>query len=139
MESATLNPPRREHGLPARLRAAPAHAWARVAFGLLCAGAMVGYLVYPTYPNYDSAYSLLWGRELLDGTLPSLDAYRAPTQHPLAIVVGAVLSPLGGAAPRVRLAPTPPGLRLLGARVYRPRPVALAPGVRAGAGAPVLS
>ena len=45
MESATLTPPRREHGLLARLRAAPAHAWARAAFAVLCVGAIVGYLV----------------------------------------------------------------------------------------------
>ena len=100
MESATLTPPRREHGPLARLRAAPAHAWARAAFAVLCIGAIVGYLVYPTYPNYDSAYSLLWGRELVDGVLPSFDAYRAPTEHPLAVAAGAVLSLLGHAAPR---------------------------------------
>jgi hypothetical protein len=139
MESATLNPPRREHGLPARLRAAPAHVWARAAFVLLCLGAMVGYLVYPTYPNYDSAYSLLWGRELVDGMLPSFDAYRAPTQHPLGVLVGAVLSPLGDAAPRVWLALTVAAFCALVAGVYRLGRVAFTPWVGAIAGLLVLS
>jgi hypothetical protein len=61
----------------------------------LCAAALAGFVIYPTYPNYDSVYSLVWGRELLDLERMSFDAYRAPTQHPLAIAVGAGLSLLG--------------------------------------------
>ncbi|MBI5105413.1 MAG: hypothetical protein HZB46_10630 [Solirubrobacterales bacterium] len=103
MESATLTRPR--PGTPlARLRAVPEPLAARAAFVVLCAGAAIGFLVYPTYPNYDSAYSLLWGRELVHGTLPSFDAYRAPTEHPLAVAAGAVVSLFGDAAPRVWLA-----------------------------------
>jgi hypothetical protein len=71
---------------------------------LLALGALVGFLLFPTYPNYDSMYSLLWGRELLDLDRPTFDAYRAPTQHPLAIVLGAALSLLGGAAERAFVA-----------------------------------
>jgi hypothetical protein len=129
MESATLTSPRREPGLLARLRAAPDRAWARVGFALLCAGAAIGYVVYPTYPNYDSAYSLIWGRELLDGTLPSFDAYRAPTEHPLAVLFAAVLSPLGDAAPRVWLAITVASFCVLVAGVYRLGRVAFTPWV----------
>jgi hypothetical protein len=139
MESATLTPPRREHGLLARLRAAPAHAWARAAFAVLCVGAIVGYLVYPTYPNYDSAYSLLWGRELVDGVLPSFDAYRAPTEHPLAVAAGAVLSLLGDAAPRVWLALTVAAFCALVAGVYRVGRVAFTPWVGAIAALLLLS
>src|SRR4051812_44600062 len=118
MESATLTS-------PARLRAVPERAWACAGFALLCVGAAIGYLVYPTYPNYDSAYSLLWGRELLDGALPSFDAYRAPTEHPLAVAFAAVLSPLGDAAPRLWLAVTGGAVCLPVAGLYRlgPRPV----------------
>jgi hypothetical protein len=72
-----------------------------VAFAALCVAAVAGFVAYPTYPNYDSYYSMLWGRELLDGQLPSYDAYRAPTPHPLAIAIGALLSPLGHDAERV--------------------------------------
>ncbi len=75
--------------------------WPLAAFVLLCLCALAGFLLYPTYPTYDSYYSLLWGRELLDGQLPTFEAYRAPTQHPLAIALGALLSPLGHGAERV--------------------------------------
>jgi hypothetical protein len=129
MESATLTPPRREHGLLARLRAAPHRVWARAGFVVLCAGATVGYLVYPTWPNYDSAYSLIWGRELVDGITPSFDAYRAPTEHPLAVAIGAVLSVLGDAAPRVWLALTVAGFCVLVAGAYRLGRVAFTPWV----------
>jgi hypothetical protein len=112
MESSTLTSP--------RLRAVPERVYARAGFVLLCAGALIGYLVYPTYPNYDSAYSLIWGRELVDGVLPSFDAYRAPTQHPLAVVVGAVLSLLGDeAAPRAWLLLSVASFCLLIAGVFR--------------------
>jgi hypothetical protein len=140
MESATLtSPPRREPGLLARLRAAPATAWARAAFALLCVGAAIGYLVYPTYPNYDSAYSLIWGRELLHGHLPSFDAYRTPTEHPLAVAFAAVLSPLGDAAPRVWLALTVASFCVLVAGVYRLGRVAFTPWVGFVAALLVLS
>ena len=70
----------------------------------LSLAALTGFLVYPTYPNYDSYYSLLWGRELLDLEKLSFTAYRAPTEHPLAIAFGAVLSLLGDNADRVMVA-----------------------------------
>ena len=71
---------------------------ARVAFGLLCLAVAIGIFVYPTYPNYDSYYSLLWGREVLDLQLPGFEGFRVPTEHPLAIAVGALLSLFGDAA-----------------------------------------
>jgi hypothetical protein len=49
-----------------------------------------------TYPNYDSYYHLVWGRELLDGLAPSFEAYAAPTQHPLWVAVAAVLGAVFG-------------------------------------------
>jgi hypothetical protein len=76
----------------------------RVAFGALALLSLVGFLVYPTYPNYDSYYSLLWGRELLALDPLSFEAYRAPTEHPLAIAFGALLTPLGAVADRVMVA-----------------------------------
>jgi hypothetical protein len=139
MESATLTSPRRQPGPLGRLRAVPERAWARLGFALLCLGAAIGYLVYPTYPNYDSAYSLIWGRELLDGALPSFDAYRTPTEHPLAVAFGAVLAPLGDAAPRVWLAVTVFAFCLLVAGVYRLGRAAFTPWVGAIAALLVLS
>jgi len=139
MESATLTSPRREPGPFARLRAVPERVWARSGFALLCLGAAIGYLVYPTYPNYDSAYALIWGRELLDGILPSFDAYRAPTEHPLAVAFAALLSPLGDAAPRIWLGATVLAFCVLVAGVYRLGRAAFTPWVGLIAALLVLS
>ncbi len=75
--------------------------WTTLAFTGLCAAALAGTLVYPTYPVYDSYYSLLWGREILDGHAPQFELFRAPTEHPLALAAGTVLDLFGGAADRL--------------------------------------
>ena len=92
MEGATLS---RRPAL-ARVRSLDADTIARIAFALLCVATAIGFFVYPTYPNYDSYYSLLWGREVLDFQLPGFEGFRVPTEHPLAIVAGMVFSPLPG-------------------------------------------
>jgi hypothetical protein len=101
VESATITRPRPRSGLAARLRGLDSRTVARIAFALLCLGFAIGFFVYPTYPNYDSYYSLLWGREVLDGTKPVFEGFRVPTEHPLAIVAGALLSLLGESGDRV--------------------------------------
>ena len=107
----------------ARLRrVAPA-----VGLALLLVGATVAFLVFPTYPNYDSYYSLVWGREVLHGSLPSFDAYRAPTEHPLAVLFGILLTPLGQGADRVMLAATLLSFVALVAGLYRLASVAFSP------------
>ncbi len=68
---------------------------------VLALAAVALFVLAPTYPNYDAYYHLLWGRELLDGRTPSFEAYQAPTQHPLYLALGALLSLLGGEADRV--------------------------------------
>jgi hypothetical protein len=78
--------------------------WERVGAVVVSACALIGFLLYPTYPNYDSVYSLLWGRELLHLESLSFEAYRAPTEHPLAIAVGAILSLFGAGADRLFVA-----------------------------------
>jgi hypothetical protein len=75
--------------------------WTKYAFAGLCAAAAIGTLAYPTYPNYDSYYSLLWGREILHGHRPHFEGFRLPTEHPLAIVVSAILDLFGGIADRL--------------------------------------
>jgi len=87
----------------------------------------VGFVIYPTYPTYDSIYSIVWGRELLDGAQLSFEAYRAPTQHPLAIAIGALLSPLGDVGARLWVAlcigsfvALVAGLYTLGKRAFTP-------------------
>ena len=42
--------------------------------------------------NYDTSYSLLWGSELAAGQIPDLTVKYAPTQHPLATLLGALLT-----------------------------------------------
>jgi hypothetical protein len=47
--------------------------------------------------NYDTAYALLWGHDLVSGRTPDYTVAFAPTPHPLATLVGA-LGSLGGVA-----------------------------------------
>lgn len=50
--------------------------------------------------NYDTAYALLWGRDLAGGRLPDYSVTLAPTPHPLATLFGALISlPGRGAVP----------------------------------------
>jgi len=93
--------------------------WERLAFAALCLGAVVAFLVYPTYPNYDSYYSLLWGRELLDGQLPVYETYRGPTPHPLTNAIGALLSLFGHGAERLWILLCVGSFVALAAGVYR--------------------
>src|SRR5919202_975122 len=117
MASATLTRPRPgQPEAPARRRRPVP--WPALALAGLTLGTVVGFAVRPTFPNYDSYYSLLWGREVLHGTLPSFDAYRAPTEHPLAIAFGAVLS-LVGDADRIMVGATFASFVVLAAGMYR--------------------
>ncbi|MEA2230158.1 MAG: hypothetical protein QOF04_3788 [Solirubrobacteraceae bacterium] len=68
----------------------------------LAIAAVVAWWLVPTYPNYDTYFHLVWGRELLDGAHPSFEAYAAPTEHPLYLALCAVIGLLaGGEADRV--------------------------------------
>lgn len=93
--------------------------WPALALAGLIVATIVGFVVYPTYPNYDSYYSLLWGRELLHGHRLSFQTYYAPTQHPLAIAFGALLSLIGRDADRVMVFCTLGSFVLLCAGLYR--------------------
>ena len=77
---------------------------AKAAFALLCVGFAIGFFVFPTYPVYDSYYSLLWGRDLLHGDPLVFEGFRYPTEHPLAIAAGALLQLFGGWADRLWVA-----------------------------------
>jgi hypothetical protein len=106
-----------------------------VALALLIVAVAVGTLVYPTYPNYDSYYSLLWGREILHLHLPTFDVYRAPTEHPLGLVFGAALSLLGRSGDRVMVLFTMASLVVLAAGMYRLGRAAFTPVIGLIAGA----
>ncbi|HEY6886829.1 MAG TPA: hypothetical protein VI300_03585, partial [Solirubrobacter sp.] len=84
-------------------REAPGAGLARTVWGrrrvigaaALALAALVLFVSVPAYSAFDSIYSLAWGQELLHGQLPSFDAYRAPTQHPLWVALTTVLATLG--------------------------------------------
>ncbi len=97
----------------------PRRSWPLILLIGLIAAVIVGALIYPTYANYDSMYSLLWGRELLHGHQPSFEAYRAPTEHPLGVVFGALLALLGRGADRVLVLATLASFVVLVAGLYR--------------------
>src|SRR4051794_22661200 len=118
MASVTLTRPRPgQPEAPARRRSSVP--WPALALAGLILGTAVGFVVRPTFPNYDSYYSLLWGREVLHGTLPSFDAYRAPTEHPLAIAFGALLAIVGDDADRIMVGATFASFVTLAAGMYR--------------------
>lgn len=103
MQSATITETASGLDLPARVRWLPAPALRAGALAALAVIALAAYLAFPTFPTYDSFYALLWGKALISGHLPDLHVYRAPTEHPLAIVFGALCSLFGGAAPRLMI------------------------------------
>jgi hypothetical protein len=123
----------------ARVRSLDADALARIAFALLCLAFAIGFFVYPTYPNYDSYYSMLWGREILDLQLPGFEGFRAPTEHPLAIVAGAVLSVFGRSSDRLWIALTIASFMWLVWGVYKLGRIAFTPLIGAVAAALVLT
>jgi hypothetical protein len=98
---------------------ATADQWAKRLFVVLCVGFAIGIVVFPTYPNYDSYYALLWGKEILHGTLPHFEGFRLPTEHPLAIAAGAVLSLFGESGDRLWIALTFAAYLALVAAVYK--------------------
>jgi hypothetical protein len=81
-------------------RAARARRAEPVVVAVLALGAVVAWLLIPTYPNYDTYFHLVWGRELLHGTKPDFEAYAAPTEHPLFLAACALLGLIGADADR---------------------------------------
>jgi len=77
-------------------------------------------LLFPVgFPNYDTIYSLLWGRELAEGLSPDRAAALPPTPHPLAELFGLVASPLGEGAVDLTMVVAYLSLGLVGYLVYR--------------------
>ncbi len=77
-------------------------------------------LLFPLgFPNYDTIYSLLWGRELADGLSPDRGAALPPTPHPLAELFGMATTPLGDGAIDVTMVIAYVSLGLVGYLVYR--------------------
>ncbi|MEA2154437.1 MAG: hypothetical protein QOE11_577 [Solirubrobacteraceae bacterium] len=66
----------------------------RFAAGVLVGAAVLRLVAGPGLVNYDTLYTLVWGRQLAHGTLPDLGVAIAPTPHPLATLGAILLSPL---------------------------------------------
>lgn len=69
----------------------------RAAIGIPLGAVLAFALIGTGFLNYDTAYSLLWGGDLLHGRKPDFDVPIAPTPHPLATGLGMVLTPFGDA------------------------------------------
>jgi hypothetical protein len=77
-------------------------------------------VVFPVgFPNYDTIYALVWGRELAHGVSPDYGAALPPTPHPLADLLGLVTTPLGNGAIDVTMVIAYLSLGLVGYLVYR--------------------
>jgi hypothetical protein len=77
-------------------------------------------LLFPTgFPNYDTIYALVWGRELAHGVSPDYGAALPPTPHPLADLLGIVTTPIGNGAITVTMIVAYLSLGLVGYLVYR--------------------
>jgi hypothetical protein len=88
-------------------------AWVAAVSGLLL-------LVFPLgFPNYDTIYALVWGRELAHGHSPDYGAALPPTPHPLADLLGLVATPIGDGAITVTMILAYVSLALCGYLVYR--------------------
>ena len=77
-------------------------------------------IVFPLgFPNYDTIYALVWGRELAHGVSPDYGAALPPTPHPLADLLGLMATPLGGGAIDVTMVIAYLSLGLVAYLVYR--------------------
>ena len=73
----------------------------RVALAAMLLAAVVAWALVPTYPDYDAYHHLIWGRDLLHGVAPGFETFAAPTEHPLYLALGALLSLAGQDADRL--------------------------------------
>ena len=77
-------------------------------------------LIFPVgFPNYDTIYALVWGREMAHGVSPDYGAALPPTPHPLADLLGLVTTPIGDGAITVTMIVAYVSLALCGYLVYR--------------------
>lgn len=89
----------------------------------MLAAILIGSLVLAVFGhaflNYDGFYQLVWGADLAAGRRPFYAAPIAPTPHPLAIGIGALLSPLGDWAEEATIAIGLLALGALGVGLFR--------------------
>ncbi|MGB7587124.1 MAG: hypothetical protein WBM00_00285 [Solirubrobacterales bacterium] len=100
--------------MPSRL-----HKWLTPAAWVTATVAALLLIFPPGFPNYDTIYALVWGRELAHGMSPDYGAALPPTPHPLADLLGLVTTPLGNGAIDVTMVVAYIALGLTGYLVYR--------------------
>lgn len=77
-------------------------------------------LVFPYgFPNYDTIYALVWGREMAHGESPDYGAALPPTPHPLTELWGLLTTPLGDGMITLTMVGAYVSLGLIGFFVYR--------------------
>ncbi|MDQ2631513.1 MAG: hypothetical protein M3Y75_11180 [Actinomycetota bacterium] len=77
-------------------------------------------LLFPVgFPNYDTIYALVWGREIAHFESPDHGAALPPTPHPLTELWGALTTPLGDGAITLTMIGAYVSLGLIGFFVYR--------------------
>src|SRR5690348_8639546 len=93
---------------PVRQVASAAMARGRSALIDWLAAALIGAAIFAwfghAFLNYDTFYALVWGSDLAHGRTPDYGVPVAPTPHPLAQLVGILLTPFGAGAEDVMLA-----------------------------------
>lgn len=67
---------------------------ARFAAGIGALAALLFLVAGHGLVNYDTLYTLVWGRDLAHGELPDYDVPLAPTPHPLATLLALLATPL---------------------------------------------
>src|SRR3954447_1470779 len=87
------------------------------------AAGVIGALVFAwfghAFLNYDTFYALVWGGDLAHGRTPQYSVPVAPTPHPLAELIGIVLTPFGATAEDLMLALGLLGLGMLAVGLFR--------------------
>jgi hypothetical protein len=73
----------------------------RAGLAALVLAVVAGWALVPTYPDYDAYHDLIWGRDVLHGIAPGFQTFAAPTEHPLYIALGGLLSLAGTDADRL--------------------------------------
>jgi hypothetical protein len=104
---------------PRLYRAPVLRAWVTPIAWVAAVAALLLVLFPLGFPNYDTIYSLLWGRELAEGLGPDRGAALPPTPHPLAELFGLVTAPLGEGAIGLTMVVAYLSLGLVGYLVYR--------------------
>jgi hypothetical protein len=98
---------------PGTKRALIALAWVGGTVGVLL-------LLFPVgFPNYDTIYALVWGREIAHGMSPDYSSALPPTPHPLADLLGVVATPIGDGAITATMVIAYLSLGLVAYLVYR--------------------